>query len=357
MSLAVSIGSDSISIYVDGDFYSVDKTHANYPELLRELRKQPRDLEAIMQLVEMPRFISKITSGRVEIGEEAVLFSGEPVSGYMVERLMAMATAGDEVASWATFMDNLMDNPHPGVREDLYKWMEAGRLPITQDGCIVAFKKVRANYTDCHTGKFSNAVGAVLEMDRSLCDTSRKNTCSTGFHFCSAGYLSHFSGDRVMVVKINPRDVTAIPNDYNNHKARCCRYVVTGELKSESAARHRVWSEKNVINLENPQELPEVLLPRKGRKLSEVEPDPTRAEGPAPIDDLAPPPDNSVSPPAPRKGAGSKPAEGVLVSRGKQFTPEQVAQAYASTDRKPSRAAKVLGVPKTTLLGWLKKLP
>ena len=33
-----------------------------------------------------------------------------------------------------------------------------------------------------------------------------------------------------MVLKINPRDVVSIPNDYNNQKGRCCRYEVIDEV-------------------------------------------------------------------------------------------------------------------------------
>ena len=55
-------------------------------------------------------------------------------------------------------------------------------------------------------------------------------TCSYGLHFCSEGYLRHFGGDRVVILKINPRDVVSIPTDYNNTKGRCCRYEVIGEV-------------------------------------------------------------------------------------------------------------------------------
>ena len=377
MSMAVSIGSDSISVYKDGQYYIVDKSHPNYTALLQELRKQPRDEEAVLGLADVPRFVSRISSGRVEIREDEILFSGQPVSGYMVDRLLAMATAGDDVTSWATFMDNLMDNPLPGVREDLYKWMEAGRMPITPDGCIIAFKKVRENYSDVHTGKFSNAVGSVLEMDRSLCDTNRNNTCSSGFHFCSAGYLREFPGEKVVVVKINPRDVTAIPRDYNNNKGRCCKYVVTGELKEESAARHRVWSQKNVVDLADPRELPEVMLPRKGAKLSEVPHDPARTDGPPPVDDLAGDPaalpplpaadsaqpapaqlDAATPAPAPQASPPPRtdPAAGTFVSKGVTFTAQQIKDAYEAAGRVTAKTAAALDVPKTTMLGWLRKI-
>jgi hypothetical protein len=40
-----------------------------------------------------------------------------------------------------------------------------------------------------------------------------------------------------MILKINPRDVVAIPADYNNTKGRCCRYEVIGEYTEN-------WREK-----------------------------------------------------------------------------------------------------------------
>lgn len=376
MSLAYSIGAESISIYHDGELFQVDKSHPNYSAVLEELRKPEgeRDLALLKEMAEVPSFVAKLTMGRVQVGEDAVLFRGEPVSGYMTERLLKMAAAGDPIEPWAAFMDNLMDNPLPSLRDDLFKWMEKGKMPITPDGCIIAFKKVRADYTDVHTGKFSNAVGAVLEMDRSACDTNRHNTCSTGFHFCSADYLHNFGGERVMVVKINPRDVTAIPTDYNLTKARCCKYTVTGELTEQAAARHKVWSEKNVVNLEDPQELPDVMRPR-GVPPSKLQADPARATGPAPVDDLAPKepvqkksaPVKKSRPKANSNGKKQAAAKDVAAQApaapeleferaGQKFTGAQLAAEYEAKGRSKSALSKALGVPKTTLLGWLKKL-
>jgi hypothetical protein len=52
-------------------------------------------------------------------------------------------------------------------------------------------------------------------------------------HVCSQSYLGHFGGDRVIVCKINPKDVVSVPADYNNAKMRVCRYEVVSELKDE----------------------------------------------------------------------------------------------------------------------------
>ncbi len=293
-------------MFRDGEFWMVESSHPNYAPLLEELRKPEaeRDLSRIESLAELPKFIADIAVGRAAIRDDQIYFDGQPLGGYMADRFLEMAATGTEMTSFLMFMDNLMDNPHDGVRQDLYKWMETGKLPITPDGCLIGFKKVRADFMDVHTGRFDNSPGSVLSMPRDKCDPSRSNHCSTGFHFCSPGYLSVFGGARVVSVKINPRDVTAIPNDYNSQKGRCCQYVVVGELKSQSAATHEVWN-KNVVNLEDPAELPDVMLPRdlqrKKTTTSKGEPrkralgvDPktlkppaSRTKGAAPRDDLA----------------------------------------------------------------------
>ena len=105
-------------------------------------------------------------------------------------------------------------------------------VPLTPDGHCMAYKKVRDNYMDIHSGTFDNNVGQICKMARNEVDEDKDRTCSSGLHFCSLDYLPKFGGSygtRVMLLKINPRDVVSIPSDYNNAKGRACRYEVVGE--------------------------------------------------------------------------------------------------------------------------------
>ena len=101
---------------------------------------------------------------------------------------------------------------------------------------FLAFKNVRNDYRDIHSGNFDNSIGQVCEMPRNGVDEDKDRTCSAGLHFCSIEYLPHFSdsnGGHTMIVKINPRDVVAIPADYNNTKGRTCKYEVVAEYKED----------------------------------------------------------------------------------------------------------------------------
>jgi hypothetical protein len=168
--------------------------------------------------------------------------------GVVGRRIMELRNAGLPFQPLANFLDKVKSNPAPWAIDEIWLFMQGGRLPLCSDGDFLAFKMVKADYTDCRTGTFDNSVGQVLSMPRELVDPNRYNRCSTGFHFCSRGYLSGpMSYGHIMVVKINPADVVSIPSDYNNTKGRCWTYKVVGEIGKEiqdeemNKLVHDVW--------------------------------------------------------------------------------------------------------------------
>lgn len=259
--LSFTIGKSSISLFLDGQFYSIDDSHLNYRLIREELGKpaEERDIDNIRNNITVKVLIERLTAGKVTVFDDSVVYDGQPVDNYMTRRMLELLGEGFDITPWARFMDNVFQNPAEYARGELYEWMEKAEMPMTEDGCFLAFKKIRGDYTDCHTGKFDHSLGTVVEMPREKCDPNRTNHCSTGFHFCSVGYLSHFGGQRIVVVKINPRDVTSIPNDYHYTKGRCCRYEVVAELTNQSAAYDKCWR-KGVVNLEDPSEFPADVL-------------------------------------------------------------------------------------------------
>ena len=66
---------------------------------------------------------------------------------------------------------------------------------------------------------------------------------------CSFDYLPSYASaddDRVMITKVNPRDVVAIPMDYHNTKMRVSRYEVIGELESYQQERRNRLAELEI---------------------------------------------------------------------------------------------------------------
>lgn len=249
MAIHSVINPRTLTFYVGTDSYSVDREHPSFDKIVQALNygdaEKAIDLskpiqavaKSVTQALETSGFRRR--AGKLLVSYDSVTYEGEPLHGHMIDRLLDTLRAGLDISSWVRFIENLMQNPSKQARNELYLWLEKSEMPITSDGHFLAYKRVRNNYKDIHSGRFDNSVGQVVSMDRTDVDDDRRRTCSTGLHFCSKSYLPHFgswtSGDRVMVVKINPADVVAIPADYNDAKGRTWRYEVVDEVTEEFA--------------------------------------------------------------------------------------------------------------------------
>jgi len=220
---------------LEGRIRIIDTYHPNFKAVREILKsKDVNDEEKLRTLVDIPTFIAAQTHGRVQVSAQGnVMFDGKPMKGVVVDRIMALLKEGFDIAPLARFLDKLQGNPIPTARDELYLWIEQSSLTLTPTGNFLAFKRVRDDYTSVHGGVVSNKVGEQPSMPREEVDPDRSKLCSTGLHFCGYSYLDYFSGDRLMIVEVNPADVVAIPSDYNNAKGRAWTYKVVGEITEE----------------------------------------------------------------------------------------------------------------------------
>lgn len=226
------LGGDSITIILDGNSYTINKQAHTYEMVLKALREN--NVEAMRAAINVRKGIvdglAKTGGDKVRIEDNAIYYCDREVTGLISSRIFEMLRLGLSVKPMVRFLENMMQNSSKRAVDELFGFIDACRLPITEDGHFLAYKRVRHDYLDCHSGSMDNSVGKVLEMPRNMVDEDKNNTCSYGLHFCSYDYLRHFGGERIMVLKINPKDVVAIPADYNNSKGRTCRYEVVDEL-------------------------------------------------------------------------------------------------------------------------------
>ena len=120
--------------------------------------------------------------------------------------------------------------------EDLLAFLSKNDLPITDDGCIIAYKRlvsVDNYYVDTHSRSVKQKIGSKVMIDESQVDPDRRNECSYGLHVGRRDYMRSFSGDTIFLVKVAPEDVIAVPNDYGRAKMRCCAYHVLGTVNGK----------------------------------------------------------------------------------------------------------------------------
>lgn len=222
------IQGSNIVVVIDNKTHTVSKTHVTYDRIKEAIKNH--DWETVKSEIEPKAAIVKYGKGNISISENVLYWKGEVFNNALSKRLLDMLQEGFPIDPMINFMDNLMLNPSKTAINELYGFLEVCSLPITPDGYFLAYKKVNANYTDCHTGTIDNSVGKTVSMERSEVDSDRNSTCSRGLHFCSLDYLKAFSGERTVILKINPKDVVSIPSDHNDSKGRTCSYQVIGEL-------------------------------------------------------------------------------------------------------------------------------
>jgi len=232
---AVTItGNGTIVAFINGKNYTALPEHPNYHKLLNNARAYQFD--EFVKNYDLVQNVSMYVSGDVQIVDGSIQYKGHVIHNSLTKKIISFMRNDLPFLPLLKFLENLLQNPSYRAINELYDFLEAGELPVTTDGCFLAYKNVKADYTDIYTGKYNNSVGSVCEMPRNLVDEDKNRTCSYGLHFCSIKYLPHFSdsnGGHTMIVKINPADVVAIPADYNNTKGRTCRYEVIGEYTDD----------------------------------------------------------------------------------------------------------------------------
>jgi hypothetical protein len=177
------------------------------------------------------------SKARISFEGGAFTLDGKPMHSAMTKRFVRLVEDGHDMEPFMAFIKNCLLNPRQEAIEELYLFLEANDLPLTDDGCFLAYRRVDKNYRSIHANpdgtKNRNMVGDIVTMDRKDCDHNRENTCSSSLHMASLSYIPHYgsssNGDRTMIGKVNPADVVTVPPDYNNQKLRCCKYEIVAE--------------------------------------------------------------------------------------------------------------------------------
>ncbi len=250
MSYPFIIQGNNVTVVIGNKPHTISKTHITYQKVVDAIKAG--DWDTVRDVIEPKKVVLEYGAGNVSVQGEKLFWKGREMHNALTSRMIQMLQDGFPIEPMVNFMENLMTNPSKRAVDELFGFLEKNELPITPDGHFLAYKRVREDYKDCHTGTMDNSVGQVVEMERNEVDDNKDRTCSSGLHFCSQEYLNHFGGARTVIVKINPRDVVSIPSDYNDSKGRACRYEVIGELgvDPEDAFDKPVQENANVRDIE-----------------------------------------------------------------------------------------------------------
>lgn len=230
---AVIKTNESLTAVIDGTPFTISVDHPSFNNAVKALSRN--DIPLLHATLDLATAIQNkfeaCQVGGLTIEDGNVLYNGEPIHNYVVDKILEFMKEGLPFKPLVNFLDKLLENPSRRAINELYTFLEHKNMPICEDGDFLAYKSVRNDYTDHHSGSFSNHVGAVLSMPRNaVCDDADVG-CSYGFHAGSHEYASSFGGgdSKLLIVKINPADVVSVPKDCECQKLRTSRYEVLKE--------------------------------------------------------------------------------------------------------------------------------
>jgi hypothetical protein len=252
---AYLVTSDNITVSKNGRTHIVGRQYTQFQSIVDALKEG--DFDKAFDLADRATALTKQSKGEFTVKNGVVYRNGLPIHNVVTDRIIQFQDEGLPFEPLVKFLENLLQNPSERSVTELYKFLEHKFMPITEDGCFLAYKAVQGDYLSITsgstkvrvstdggkswktvTGKVPNNVGNILEVDRKDVDDDATRTCSYGLHAGALDYAKNFGGSdsKIVVIKINPKDAVSVPTDSNAQKLRASRYEVIADLDSEISA-------------------------------------------------------------------------------------------------------------------------
>ncbi len=222
-----TLTNESLVVIVKGDPITVQKGTINFEPLREVLLNE--DWDKVESVLTIKGAVEVWSEGALVIEGETASFNGKELPPVLARRLVKMASAGEDLTPFTRFWERCQKHPKPESLVQLWAFLVHNGIPLTEDGCFLANKSVKSNFTDHHTGKINNELGAKIpRLKWEEVDTNPNNHCSRGYHVGSTGYTKKFGGvgSKHVVCKVAPEDVASVPNDHNASKLRCIYYEI-----------------------------------------------------------------------------------------------------------------------------------
>jgi hypothetical protein len=132
----------------------------------------------------------------------------------------------------AKFATNCLANPSSRAHSEIESLLDAENLPITEDGCFLAYKIVTADNMDADHCLFDCSPGQTVEYPRKQISRAARRGPERGMSAGGKSYLASGVVGKAMVVKINPADVVGVYL-HPYREAVICKFSVIKESAAD----------------------------------------------------------------------------------------------------------------------------
>ncbi len=228
MTIPHTMTNESITVIVQGRSYTVPKGAPNFNLLKKALKD--KNWTDVPNHLTAGKSLESWAQGRFKVDGNVLAYDGKALPASLNERVSDMARRGEDPSTMFKFWERLQRNPSYRSVNQLWDFLQHQGIPLTPEGCFLAYKSVGKDYKDHHSGKFDNSPGQTLSMPRNEISDDPDVPCHEGFHVGAYEYASAFgnSESKIVICKVQPEDVVCVPKDHSFQKMRVSRYEVVG---------------------------------------------------------------------------------------------------------------------------------
>lgn len=222
-----TMSNESINIVWEGKMHAIRKGSANFVNLRNAILNE--DWDAIPKNLTVVKSLETWAKGKFKVDGNTITYGETRLPHDLNDRIMKMVSGGEDPQPLFNFWEKLQKNPSFRSVHQLWPFLNQEGIPFTKSGNFLAYKSVKMDYKDHHSGEFDNSPGRINEMPRNQISDDPREACHEGFHVGALGYASTFgSGRRIVVCEVDPADVVCVPYDHGQQKMRVCKYKVIG---------------------------------------------------------------------------------------------------------------------------------
>lgn len=265
------ISDKSLTMILDDDRINIAKGSHGFEQASHHLQySTDHNVDFLRKLSQPKSAVEHLSDGKMSLNDGGYQINNVTVPKELKNHIHNLRRKNYDVTIIERFLDKVMQIPNTyqdangltrqnpwaeQTRQSIFGFLSSNGYVITDDGDFLAEKIVSSDYGSLRRDSSGNRVyyhvGTNPELPRYACDHNPDKTCSSGLHVCSDGY--HFGSfsprsdlsDKLLICKINPKDVVSIPDEYGMNKIRVCKMHVLKESEIRGSLRDMYFENKD----------------------------------------------------------------------------------------------------------------
>lgn len=228
---AFTLTNESVTVIHEGKPHTIQKGMTQFHVLRTAIITaiQTDDWSSVISSLTVFGSLAQYLGDRWSADGRTLKLDGHEVPASISNRIQQMATNGESPMPVFRFYERLAKNPSRRSVQQLFDFLKHSNIPLEEDGRFLAYKAVKSDFKDVHSGTVDNHPGQINKLDRNLVSDDPNEACHYGFHVGALGYASTFhTAGEMIVCRVDPEHVVCVPYDYSHQKMRVCEYEVVG---------------------------------------------------------------------------------------------------------------------------------